>query len=67
MGAMHVGWGTTQRPYVEALILLPKYGFGVQVRFWEGVRHLKPLTRGLAFTHCVLRLNPIKDTFNIAS
>ena len=52
---------------MEGLVLLPKYGFGVQIQSWEGVRHPKHPTRGLAFTHCVLHLNLIKDTFNIAS
>ena len=46
---------------MEVLILLSEYEVGVQVWGWEGVNHPTPS----ASSHCVLRLNLIKGSFNI--
>ena len=57
----------TQHPFMEGLILLPKYGLGVQVQFGKVLGTHDCPTLGSASTHCVLRLNLIKGMFNIVS
>ena len=51
---------------MEGLILLPEYGFGVQVRFGKVLGTQDHLIHRSASTHCVLHLNLVKGTFNIA-
>ena len=53
----------TLRPYVEGLILLPEYGFGVQVRFWNVLGTQNRPTCRSASNYCVLHLNLIKGIF----
>ena len=51
--------------FMEGLILLPEYGFGVQVRLGKVLGTQDCLTHGSASTHCVLCLNLVKGKFNI--
>ena len=51
----------------DFLILLPEYGFGVQVQFQEGVRHLKPPNLRFGIHSLCLMFNPIKGISNIIS
>ena len=67
LGRMDLDEENESPPSFKEFILLPEYGYRVRYYLGKVLDTHDCLTHGSVSTHCVLHLNPVKGTFNIAS